>query len=84
MKVHGVVSFQSCHVHPPRRSGQIRLFAPKCQPDDQGNRGSAEINEDVLAKLRAFEEENKKLKDQLASTVRKMTCGYCAVHGWPV
>lgn len=28
-----------------------------------------EINEDVLAKLRAFEEENKKLKDQLTGSV---------------
>lgn len=80
---HRVFPPQPAGLHFPRRAGQGRPSAAYCQPDDQGKGGSTEINEDVLSKLRAFEEENKKLKDQLASAVRQdswLLCLAC-VHG---
>lgn len=45
----------------------------RCEPSDKPvvpKDAPGEINEDVLAKLRAFEEENKKLKEQLSGSVR--------------
>lgn len=44
----------------------------RCEPSDKKAAAKDlpdEINEDVLAKLRAFEEENKKLKEQLTGSV---------------
>lgn len=67
MKVRCLLSSQLAGPQCTRRPGRGRPSPVRCQPEDQGKSGSAEINEDVLAKLRAFEEENKKLKEQLSS-----------------
>ena len=71
MRVKCLPSSQLAGPQCTRRPGRGRPSPVRCQPEDQGKSGSAEINEDVLAKLRAFEEENKKLKEQLSSAVRQ-------------
>eukprot|EP00892_Ulva_mutabilis_P012623 jgi/Ulvmu1/9733/UM055_0073.1 len=68
MRAIRAVAFQPARAQHPRRCLHRRASPAKCNPDDPAKSGSAEINEDVLAKLRAFEEENKKLKEQLATT----------------
>lgn len=81
---HRVHSLQPAGLHIPRRPGQGRPCAARCQPDDKAKGGPTEINEDVLSKLRAFEEENKKLKDQLAAAVRQDLWLLCLLCAWSI
>jgi hypothetical protein len=59
----------SC-VHSASRASHV---VARCEASDKPAAQqdlSGKINEDVLSKLRAFEEENKKLKEQLSGSVR--------------
>jgi hypothetical protein len=63
------ISTLCAHTTGPSRS-RVRA---RCQADKPASKeelnGPEEINEDTLAKLRAFEEENRKLKEKLAGSV---------------